>query len=517
MNSNLLVQRSLRTQIILFSLLIFFLTLGLGLFSFSKLNEVNEASADIRGHWLQSTLLLGDLNNDTSDYRAAEANLILSENPSVEKSAREEIITLKEIISLTEKKYQTMKHGPAELKTFQEFEQDWEKYKKTSDEVLSLYKNGKADQARKLYMGQSRIDFATASTSLSTLTSQTVKGASSASDYAANIYSQAQKLILLAFLVTIFCIAYLLYYIRTKIALPLLALADKMRALAANQTDIEIKGTDRPDEIGEMSRAVVIFQKNAIALSQSQLKLIEQASSLEEKLHLEQRMTELQRNFISMVSHEFRTPLTIIDGQAQRLIKLREPISSHDIVERAHKIRNSVKRVTKVMENIITSSSLYDGTSQLPFAPRKLDPCKLIADVCRINEENNPQCQIRFDYDEQPMLVFGDQDLLFLIFSNLISNAIKYSNADKEIRVTAYAAGDFAVITIEDKGIGIPEKDMAQLFERYHRGSNVTGIGGTGIGLHLVKMAISLHEGDIQVQSKEGAGSRFIVRLPLAN
>jgi len=228
-------------------------------------------------------------------------------------------------------------------------------------------------------------------------------------------------------------------------------------------------------------------------------------------------MTELQRNFISMVSHEFRTPLTIIDGQAQRLIKLREPISSHDIVERAHKIRNSVKRVTKVMENIITSSSLYDGTSQLPFAPSKLDPCKLIADVCRINEENNPQCQIRFDYDEQPMLVFGDQDLLFLIFSNLISNAIKYSNADKEVRITAYAAGDFAVITIEDKGIGIPEKDMAQLFERYHRGSNVTGIGGTGIGLHLVKMAISLHEGDIQVQSKEGAGSRFIVRLPLAN
>ena len=95
---------------------------------------MNEASADIRGHWLQSTLLLGDLNNDTSDYRAAEANLILSENPSVEKSAREEIITLKEIISLTEKKYQTMKHGPAELKTFQEFEQDWERYKKTSDE-----------------------------------------------------------------------------------------------------------------------------------------------------------------------------------------------------------------------------------------------------------------------------------------------------------------------------------------------------------------------------------------------
>jgi signal transduction histidine kinase len=108
----------------------------------------------------------------------------------------------------------------------------------------------------------------------------------------------------------------------------------------------------------------------------------------------------------------------------------------------------------------------------------------------------------------------GDANVLFQAFSNLVSNAVKYSPAGGAIEVTIQSSPDEVVVAISDRGIGIPESDLARLFERYHRGSNVSGIVGTGVGLYLVKTAVDLHHGRIEVQSREGEGSRFSVRLP---
>ena len=107
----------------------------------------------------------------------------------------------------------------------------------------------------------------------------------------------------------------------------------------------------------------------------------------------------------------------------------------------------------------------------------------------------------------------GDAKLLFQAFSNLLSNAVKYSPDGGGIEVTMESSPDQVVITVSDRGIGIPASDLEHLFERYHRGSNVSGIVGTGVGLYLVKTAVELHQGTVEVQSREGEGSRFTVRL----
>jgi two-component system OmpR family sensor kinase len=100
------------------------------------------------------------------------------------------------------------------------------------------------------------------------------------------------------------------------------------------------------------------------------------------------------------------------------------------------------------------------------------------------------------------------------VFSNLLSNAVKYSPGGGAIEIEAQSLGGEIVVAVSDRGIGIPANDLGRLFERYHRGSNVSGIVGTGVGLYLVKLAVDLHHGRVDVVSKEGEGSRFTVRLP---
>jgi len=103
---------------------------------------------------------------------------------------------------------------------------------------------------------------------------------------------------------------------------------------------------------------------------------------------------------------------------------------------------------------------------------------------------------------------------LFQVFSNLLSNAIKYSTGGGIIEVETASEADEVMVAIVDHGIGVPPQDLDHLFERYHRGSNVSGIVGTGVGLYLVKMAVELHRGSIEVASREGEGARFTIRLP---
>jgi signal transduction histidine kinase len=127
-----------------------------------------------------------------------------------------------------------------------------------------------------------------------------------------------------------------------------------------------------------------------------------------------------------------------------------------------------------------------------------------------------PGLQLIQRFAATPVPMVGDAKLLFQAFSNLLSNAVKYSPAGVAIEVTMESSPDQVVVAVTDRGIGIPASDLAHLFERYHRGSNVSGIVGTGVGLYLVKTAVDLHHGSVDVQSREGEGSCFTVRLPRA-
>jgi signal transduction histidine kinase len=309
-------------------------------------------------------------------------------------------------------------------------------------------------------------------------------------------------------------VAAALVYITRSVSAPLLYLASRMHRLAANDTGVVFPDAVRRDEIGEMARAAVVFRDNAIQLVRNQSMLTQQAAVLEQQLAQEQRFAAMQGNFVSMASHEFRTPLTVIDGHAGRLAKAKDGTPIAEIRERAGKIRAAVLRITHLIDKLLSSSRLVDGGAKMFFQASKIDLAAMLHEICQLHREMNASLEIVEEFSSANLDMIGDQKLLFQAFSNLISNAVKYSPGGGTIKVTAEASLSTVVVTVEDRGIGIPAHDLDQLCERYHRGSNVSGIVGTGIGLYLVKMVTDLHAGTIEVASKVGKGTRFTLRLP---
>jgi two-component system, OmpR family, sensor kinase len=507
--------RSIRFQLSSVFVLFFLLVIVLGLFGISWLREFNKVSTSIVEVWLPSTRILGDLNNFTSDFRAAEGRDVLSSAGSDIGASEDTLALLDRSIAQAQRSYELVGHDPAEAALYAQFKDKWRDYRGIAGEVLALSQSGRTAEATTMYLTRSQSAYDGASDVLGQLTSRNVANAQAAANRVAATYRQALWLIGTAILVAGVMVAAGLWYISRRISTPLLHLAKCMRDLAYNKTDIDVQGTERHDEIGAMARAAVVFQRNAIELMVSQRGLAQQASMLEEKLAAEQQLTAMQRNFVSMASHEFRTPLTIIDGNARRLIKLKERMPAAEVGERAGKIRAAVLRMTHLMDNLLNSSRLIEQGAELYFHPTEIDLAGVLADVCQLHREIAAKSQIIERFEVDSLRMSGDPKLLHQVFSNLLSNAIKYSPTGKPITIRAAIEAGDAVISIEDHGIGIPAADIDRVFARYWRGSNVSGIVGTGIGLYLVRMIVDLHHGRIAVESIEGKGSCFTVRLPL--
>jgi two-component system, OmpR family, sensor kinase len=304
-------------------------------------------------------------------------------------------------------------------------------------------------------------------------------------------------------------------HVRRSISAPLLDLTSRMHRLAANETSVEIESTARDDEIGDMARAVVVFRDNAIEVMNSRHGLAQQALMLQEKLAEERRLTLLQRNFVSMASHEFRTPLAIIDAHAQRLIAMKISIGPEELAERAGKARRAVRRITHLMDNLVSASRVAEGEIDLYFHPASMDLTALLREVCQLHREIAPRAQILESVATAPLVICGDANLLFQVFSNLLANAIKYSPGGEGVKVSLVVENSQVAVCVQDHGIGIPAAECRRIFECYYRATNVADIVGTGIGLYFVNMVVGLHDGEVGVESTEGEGSRFTVRLPL--
>jgi two-component system, OmpR family, sensor kinase len=497
-------------------LIFFLLVVVLGLFSIWRLNNFNRLSADVAELWLPNTRVLGDLNNFTSDFRAIEGSNLLSSGETELAATEKQMAELDRYIAEAERGFERIRHDAAETGLYERFKEHWSEYRTIVNEILALSRANRKAEAQQIYAGASRAAYDAASDTLGQLTDQTVANAQAASDRLGVAYRQAFWLIIFGIVIAAVMVVAALIHVTRSISSPLLHLADRMRQLAANNTDTEIPETERRDEIGRMAQATVVFRNNAIELMRSQRILARQAAMLEEQLAQEQRLALLQRNFVSMASHEFRTPLTIIDGHARRLSKMKDSIGSKEIDERAGKIRAAVLRLTHLIDNLLNSERVIDGGADLYFQPAEMDLAALLHEVCQLHREMVPSAQIveRFSAST-PLPIAGDTKLLFQVFSNLLSNAVKYSPAGGAIEVEADRVGGAVVVTVADHGIGIRACDLDHLFERYHRGGNVSGIVGTGVGLYLVKLAVDLHGGRIAVQSKEGEGSRFNVTLPV--
>jgi two-component system OmpR family sensor kinase len=493
----------------------FLLVVVLGSFSIWRLSNFNLLSADVAEIWLPTTRALGDLNNFTSDFRAIEGSNLLSSDPAEAAETERQMVDLDRTIAEAERSFEQIRHNATEDDLYRQFKDRWDEYRKIVKQMLELSHTNRKAEALTLYGGSSRLAYNAASDTLGLLTDSAVANAEVASNRLAAAYRQAVWLILLVMGIAGVMVVAALIHVSRSISAPLLHLATRMRRLAANDTDIDIGETGRRDEIGEMAQATVVFRNNAIELMRSQHMLARQAAMLEEQLAQEQRLALLQRNFVSMASHEFRTPLTVIDGHARRLIKVKDAVLPPEIVERAGKIRSAVLRMTHLIDNLLNSSRLIDGGPGLYFQPAEIDAAAVLQEVCQLHREMVPVTRITERFTAAPIWIFGDPKLLFQVFSNILSNAIKYSPGGGAIEVHAETSANEVRVSIADHGIGIPQSDLDRLFERYHRGSNVSGIVGTGVGLYLVKMAVELHHGSVVVASKEGEGSCFTIKLPI--
>ncbi|WP_439924943.1 sensor histidine kinase [Nitrobacter sp. JJSN] len=507
--------RSVRFQLASVFVFFFALAAALGLFSISQLSNFNRLSADVAEVWLPTTRALGDLNNFTSDFRAIEGAHLLSLELSEVADTEKEMEELDRLIAQAERNFERIRHDATEDELYVKFKERWNEYRTIVNKMLALSRSNRKAEAIAIHKDSSHAVYNAVNDSLGQLTDRGVANSQAASDRLAVAYRRAFWLIVLAIVVAGMMVAGGLYYISRVISAPLLQLADRMHRLVASDTNIDIQGTERRDEIGEMARATVVFRHNAMELMYSQRVLAQQASMLKEQLEQEQRLARLQRNFVSMASHEFRTPLTHIDGHARRLLKMKDRLHPDEVSERAGKVRGSVLRLTHLIDNLLNSSRLIDGGTALDLHLSNIDLAALLREVCQLHREITPGSSIVERFGPAPLRMVGDPKLLFQLFSNLLSNAVKYSPGGGIIEISAETISEQIGVSIADYGIGIPASDLDHVFERYHRGSNVSGIVGTGVGLYLVKMVADLHNGEVGVQSKEGEGSRFTISLPI--
>ncbi|HSU57527.1 MAG TPA: HAMP domain-containing sensor histidine kinase, partial [Candidatus Dormibacteraeota bacterium] len=228
----------------------------------------------------------------------------------------------------------------------------------------------------------------------------------------------------------------------------------------------------------------------------------------------EKELSRLRSNFVSMVSHEFRTPLGIIQSSAELLREFYAKMPTAQREDQLDSITRNTRRMAGMMEAVLALSRLDSG--KLIFQPAAVDLnqfCFHIVD--EVLQAMNRRCPIELECAAGLPEAHADERLLGHIFSNLLSNAVKYSSAGATVRFSVKREGAEAVCVIGDQGIGISETDQQELFEAFHRGANVGTRPGTGLGLLLVKRCADLHGGQVQLESKLGAGTTVTVRLPL--
>ncbi len=231
-------------------------------------------------------------------------------------------------------------------------------------------------------------------------------------------------------------------------------------------------------------------------------------------LEREKELSELKSNFVSMVSHEFRTPLTTILSYTQILQLYKGKWNEEDEEKYLKNIQVAVARMTDLLNDVLFIGSSSTGAISVNLRVVNLfELCNSVIEELRFSDANKHTVQYRFDFIGSGIRT--DEKLLRQILVNLLSNAAKYSPLNTDIDVHVFRQNDKAVIEVQDRGIGIPEESIATIFESFHRADNVGNISGTGLGLAIVKQSVDLLGGEISVRSQVNVGTTFIVELPV--
>ena len=245
-------------------------------------------------------------------------------------------------------------------------------------------------------------------------------------------------------------------------------------------------------------------------------RLYEEENRLVEEL---KSVDQAKSDFVATVSHELRTPLTSITGYMEMLLDRDLGELSAQQERTLEKVSRNTVRLQDLIEDLLTLSAIEAGT----FVTVS-DPASLLDIIAGAAEDAEPAVAAKAitlttALPDDGLVVNGDASQLTRVLTNLLSNAVKFTPSGGQVTVTAEAAGGWAVVSVADTGIGIPEADKKDLFTRFFRASNATrrAIPGTGLGLAIIQTIITGHGGELSLQSQEGSGTTVTVRLPLAH
>ena len=280
----------------------------------------------------------------------------------------------------------------------------------------------------------------------------------------------------------------------------------------------------------------IILQKEQLA--ENNLKIEELNDELEEKVELrtrqlqdaihlvetsrdeltkalskEKELGDLKSRFVSMASHEFRTPLSTILSSASLLAKYTETVEQEKRDKHIDRIKSSVNNLTDILNEFLSIGKIEDGKIVARY--RRFNVKDFIADICaEIRGIAKKNQQITYTHSGKQVIELDDSLLRNIIF-NLLSNAIKFTGEDGMIEIISAVEEDIFTITIKDNGIGISTEDQQHLFERFFRASNVTNIQGTGLGLHIVAKYAELMNGTISFESELEKSTSFTISFNL--
>jgi len=274
--------------------------------------------------------------------------------------------------------------------------------------------------------------------------------------------------------------------------------------------------------ISENARVVRDMRGNVVAYEGNVADITERKQAeteIRKALETEKELNQLKSRFVSMISHEFRTPLTTILAASEALECYGDRWGEEKKKLYLKRIQNTVQQMSVLLSEILILAR--SEAQKLPFNPAPVDLegfCRDLVEEMQLNLQANQTLEFHVlpaKEESRDRLPRMDEQLLRHIFSNLLSNAIKYSPPGGKIELTLTTDRDRAICTVEDEGIGIPPEDRKHLFESFHRAKNVGTVPGTGLGLTIVQRSVELQQGTITVETELGKGTKFTVILPL--
>lgn len=283
---------------------------------------------------------------------------------------------------------------------------------------------------------------------------------------------------------------------------------DNLRKLTE---ELESKVRDRTKELSD-ALIELGHTNEGLQKEMEQRKKVE--AQIREMLEKEKELNEMKSRFVSMASHEFRTPLAGILTSISLIAKYPKTEDAPKREKHIKNIKKSVKNLTSILNDFLSLDKLDQG--KISSNPVKFNVTsfidEMIEDMRDVSDKNHELVVLHQSGDID---IYQDKEMFRNVIINIVSNAIKYSPEHTTVKVKTRLDESQLMIEIEDQGMGIPESDQKHLFERFFRATNVTNLQGTGLGLNIVKRYLDLMGGSITFKSVENKGTTFFIKLPL--